>query len=253
MTSPFGRSFVKIQDGWLDRPAAIALIQGEIHLWRAHLDVAGQAAEVLASHLSSEETARADRFRAPQDKLRFAVARGILRELLSIYLQQRPADVVIAESRTKKPSIHLSPSGRSVCFNVSHSGGLAAYAFAQNLELGIDIEYLRENVEFAEIAQRYFSDRENSEIFAAPLEDRSRLFFQCWTLKEAYLKALGEGLPLLDKLHADLSSAELDSLDPRVWSQYTFMPSPIHAGALVAEGTGHRVRLWDWNATEVGC
>jgi len=253
MISPFGPSLVKRHDGWAEPPAAIALTQREIHLWRAHLYVTQQAAEGLASHLSSEETARADRFRAPQDKLRFAAARGILRELLSIYLLQRPADVVIAESRTGKPFVHEAPSGRSVCFNVSHSGGLAAYAFAQNLELGIDIEYLRENVEFAEIAQRYFSNHESSEIFAAPLEDRPKLFFECWTLKEAYLKALGEGLPLLDKLRADPGSAESDSPDPRVWSQYTFIPSSVHAGALVAEGTGHRLRLWAWNTGDVGC
>lgn len=251
MIRPVGRNLVNNLDGWAAPPATIALSQGEIHVWRAYLDVAPQAVDALASHLSAEETARADRFRTLEDRLRFAVCHGILRELLSKYLHQLPADVVIATSSTKKPFVHKAPLGEAVCFNLSHSGGMAAFAFAQGMELGIDIEYFREKVEFADIAEHYFSAHEKMEILAARPEERPKRFFETWTVKEAYLKAVGEGLPLLDKLHAPSTSENSDIPDNRVWSQYSFVPSSVHAGALVAEGNGHRLRFLAWNAAKV--
>lgn len=235
------------QDDWTTPPAGIALAPQEIHLWRANLNVEPEAAAALTNNLSLEETVRAGRFRAKEDGLHFAVCRGILRQLLSAYLQQPAADVVIAASKTKKPFVRIDPPEPSVCFNLSHSRGLAVFAFAQSLELGIDIEYFREIVQFEDIAERYFSDRERAEILSANPADRPNRFFQCWTLKEAYLKAIGEGLPLLDSLEAPSSSASSGAQDSRVWSQYAFVPSSAYAGALVAEGTGHHLRVWAWN------
>lgn len=245
MMWPSGPNVVNNHDDWVAPPKAIALSRNEIHIWRAQLDLGSLATAALTSHLSAEETARAARFRMPEDRRRFAVCRGILRELLGVYLRCPPADVVISSSKNKKPCVNGDPSSGSVCFNLSHSGELAAYAFAQGRELGIDIELFRENIDFADIAERYFADREKMQIRTAPPDLRQQRFFECWTRQEAYLKALGEGLPLLDQLRGAHSAAAKPE-DPREWSHYTFTPSPVHAGALVAEGRDHQLRFWTW-------
>jgi len=135
---------------------------------------------------------------------------------------------------------------------VSHSQGWALLAFSLGRNLGVDVEFIRADVVTDEIAERYFSTQEIAELKALPQRMRAEGFFRCWTRKEAYIKARGEGLQIpLDSFHVSLTPGEperLDSLDSSRWSLRQVNPDPRYAGALVAEGNDWELRCWDWKS-----
>jgi 4'-phosphopantetheinyl transferase len=183
----------------------------------ASLDV---AAEPLAALLSADEMQRAGRFAFERDRRRFIVARGRLRQLLGERLGIRPEKVNFTYSPAGKPS--LAPGyARDLRFNVSHCGGVAAYAFAEAREIGVDVEREREIEDAEAIAERCFSPAERDAC-------RARGFLYCWTRKEAFVKALGSGL-----------SSPLPALDvsaaPPGWSVRSFVPGPGLVGAVAVQ------------------
>jgi 4'-phosphopantetheinyl transferase len=133
-------------------------------------------------------------------------------------------------------------------FNLSNSQGVALYAFALGREVGIDIEKIRPEVAFEGIEDRYFSSRERQELRDLPEKLRPEGFFLCWTRKEAYVKARGDGLYLpLDSFDVSLTPgkpAVLNSQDRDRWSIYPLQPLANFVGALVVEGSKIPVRLW---------
>jgi 4'-phosphopantetheinyl transferase len=139
-----------------------------------------------------------------------------------------------------------------VHFNLSHSHGLAVYAFARNRELGIDLELIRQEFAGESIAERNFSARELDEWHRLPPELRAEAFFLCWTRKEAYVKARGEGLQIpLASFSVTLTPGqpeELHSLDGGRWLLHSFQPAPGYAAAVVGEGKDWRLLQWDWRA-----
>jgi 4'-phosphopantetheinyl transferase len=172
---------------------AAALSDDEVHVWHARLDdLTGRLSE-LEVLLDAEERARAARYRMARDRLHFTLARGILRALLAAYCQVPPAVIAIACSAAGKPAL-AGPAGEQLRFNLSHSHGLAAYAFTRGRRVGIDVEYVREMIEAEGIVERYFAPDEIAAYQALPAEARLRGFFNGWVRKEAFVKALGEGL-----------------------------------------------------------
>lgn len=165
-----------------------------VHLWTAHLD--GQEEGVCNRWqrlLDEVEAARASRFYFERDRRRFTVARGILRALLARYLDAPPGALAFGYTEQGKPFL-TSPQSK-LHFNVSHSGGQALFAFAQNHEVGVDIEAgERLGDDWPGIARRYFSEREQSELFELPEPQRRAAFLTGWARKEAYLKATGLGI-----------------------------------------------------------
>jgi len=142
--------------------------------------------------------------------------------------------------------------GIQVQFNVSHSRGLALLAFALGRNLGIDVEFIRPEFPADEIAQRYFSPKEVMELRTLPPSLHAEGFYLCWTRKEAYIKATGEGLHVpLESFNVSLTPGRperLESTDSSRWSMRSLYPDPLYAGALVAEGQHLRLRQWDWEA-----
>jgi 4'-phosphopantetheinyl transferase len=227
------------------------LLETEVHVWRASLGLPSYSVERLSTYLSPEESGRAARFVRASDRERFMVARGILRELLGGYLHRPPASLLIETAARGKPSLCIDGARSPLHFNLSHSHGLALYAFALGRELGIDVERIRPEVAQEGIEERYFSAQELRELRALPKEKRSDAFFLCWTRKEAYIKARGEGLYIpLDSFDVSLTPGEparLNSQDKERWAIYSIPPQAAFAGALVVEGETSNLRFWEWH------
>lgn len=141
--------------------------------------------------LSAEESERATRFRFEEDRQQYVETRGSLRRLLGAYLGIPAAEVAFSCSEHGKPS--LTPN-QNLEFNVSHTKGMAVLGFCRGCRIGIDVEHIRTDFQTSEIAERFFSETERAALRAIPLEQRHKAFFRIWTRKEAYIKALGEGL-----------------------------------------------------------
>ncbi len=228
------------------RPAKeLSLPQDELHIWLAPLDVQPQQRAKLRSHLNEDEVSRAERFVFPRDRDHFIVARGRLRELLGKYQHCPPNAVQFKTGRYGKLS--LLDNREQLRFNLSHSHGLALYAFCVGHELGIDTEKIQPEFAGEAISRRYFSATEQRELAEMPRELRDTAFFLCWTRKEAYIKARGDGLQIpLDSFDVSLRPGEpetLRSADSSRWRMQSFAPTPEFVAAIVMEGEIHSVRF----------
>jgi 4'-phosphopantetheinyl transferase len=215
-------------------------IGDEIHVWHAALDRDEKILGHLESTLSLEEKARADRFHFVNDRNRFVVARGLLRELLGGYLHQAPAGLEFSYGQHGKPSLSGGNASSGLGFNLSHSSGLVVYAIARERNLGIDVEHVRPESAGEDIAQRYFSAREVSDLRTLPPEARVEGFFHCWTRKEAYLKATGMGLQIpLDSFSVSLLPEKpaqfLGGVESR-WHMAAYHPAEGYVAAVVYDG-----------------
>lgn len=225
-----------------DQPLhSLTLGADEVHLWHTKLD--DQLADSLKLILSEDEIFRANRFHFARDRNHFIVARGLLRKLVAAYLGTESADLQFSYGDKGKPS--LPDSGSSINFNLAHSHCMAIYAFSQGRELGVDIEFVKEELEAEKIAERFFSRREIDALRTVPIELRKQAFFNCWTRKEAYIKARGEGLSMpLDEFDVSLAPGEPAALlnnyrEVGEVSRWTMQSVPVAQGyvaALVVEG-----------------
>jgi 4'-phosphopantetheinyl transferase len=221
----------------------VGLDPDEVHVWRASLDVAPERLQTLSRTLSADERERAERFHFLRDRNRFVAARGLLRILLGRYLQMPPDQLRFGYNSYGKP--FLANEDTFVRFNLSHSGVLALYAVTRGHEIGVDVEYVSEDVDTAGLGERFFSTREVAALNSLPAYQKQRAFFACWTRKEAYIKARGEGLSAaLDSFSVSLKPAEPPALlnvenDPQEISRWCFQeihPDPRYAAAVAVEG-----------------
>jgi len=215
-------------------------IGNEIHVWHAALDREEKNLGQLESTLSREEKARADRFHFVNDRNRFVVARGLLRELLGGYLQKAPACLEFSYGQHGKPSLSGENASSGICFNLSHSSGLVVYAIARERNLGIDVEHVHVDSAGEDIAKRYFSALEVNDMRSLPPEARVEGFFHCWTRKEAYLKATGMGLQIpLDSFSVSLLPGQpaqlLGGVEP-CWHMAAYHPADGYVAAAVYDG-----------------
>jgi 4'-phosphopantetheinyl transferase len=220
----------------------LALDVAEVHLWQASLD--GRPADIFESFLSPDELERANRFHFLQDRTHFVVARGLLRNLLAAYLGVNCAELRFSYGAKGKPFL-LTEGQTPVNFNLSHSHGRAAFAFSRGLELGVDLEYVKDDFDVELIANRFFSRAEVLALRTVTAELRKQAFFTCWTRKEAYIKARGEGLSMpLDKFDVSLKPDEPAALlnnyreerEVERWSMKAIPAREGYVGALVVEG-----------------
>jgi 4'-phosphopantetheinyl transferase len=165
------------------------LAPDEIHVWRVPLNQSSTRIPELRAILSEEERARADRFHFEKDRHQFIESRATLRLLLSQYLNVPPAGMTYSLTAHGKP--HLSDS--DLRFNLSRRDGLALIAFAQGREIGIDVELVRQDLDLFEIAEVSFSESELTAWKGLPQAEQAAGFYNCWTRKEAFIKAIGEG------------------------------------------------------------
>jgi len=241
-------------NSWTLGPEELELGEGEVQVWRVFLDCQEVVLCRLEATLAPDEKARASRFLFQRDRNGFITSRGVLRELLGRYLKCTPAQVKFDYGPRGKPSLLPGFVEPPVQFSVSHSHGLALLAFAVGLDLGVDVELVRPDFASDDIAERYFSPQEVSELRALPPPLRAEGFFLCWTRKEAYVKARGEGLQIpLESFYVSLTPGQperLQSADSSRWSLVSLRPDREYVGALVGEGRGWRLRCWDWRTRD---
>jgi 4'-phosphopantetheinyl transferase len=240
------------QPDWANPPPELLLEERSVDVWRASVDCSTLVLRGLESSLAGDEKSRAARFFFHRDREHFIAARGILRAILGAYLRCLPAEVDFAYGPHGKPALSSAGSGPSIRFNLSHSHGVAVYAFAQQRDIGVDVEKIRPEVAGEEIAGRFFSVREQAELGALPADQRAEGFFLCWTRKEAYVKARGSGIGIpLDSFDVSLTPGmpeRLRSGDSSRWDLRCVQPADGYTGAVVAEGKGWGLRQWNWNA-----
>lgn len=209
------------------------------------------------SSLAHDERARAERFIFESDRNHFIAARGFLRSLLGSYLRRPPKTIDFTYGPHGKPFVAASGSRPHISFNLSHSHGVALIAIACKRQVGVDIELIRPEFAGDEIAKRYFSPKEIDGLSKLPVELRAEGFFLCWTRKEAYAKARGDGLHVpLDSFNVSVSPdapATLSSADESRWRMESFVPSlvsePSYIASVVGEGKDWRLRYFAWKPT----
>jgi 4'-phosphopantetheinyl transferase len=211
---------------------------GQIHTWFVSLDRSACGDWDWHALLSPEERQRAARFRFDQDRDRFLAAHGILRRVLDSYLPQ-PAELVYGANG--KPAL----AGGGLHFNLSHADDRALIAVSATVELGVDLERVRLESDASRIAELCFSPSERRALSLLPPSLQAEGFFKCWTRKEAFVKALGDGLfyPLTDfSVSLDESPDEParileiggDEQAAAQWSVHPLAPEPGYVGAIVA-------------------
>ena len=233
------------------------LPENQVDIWRIDLSAHADEVDGYRRLLSSDEIERADRFHFERHRRRFTLARAALREILGRYANIAPGELVFSYGEKGKPSLASGQIEQALQFNLSHSDEVALLAVAQTLIVGVDIELV--NPEFAteEIAERFFSAAEVDCLQRLPSGQRADAFFSCWTRKEAYIKALGEGLSVpLDSFEvafgpvvpAALLQVRVDPHEVTRWSMYDIEVGPRFKAALVVEGKAHQLRRFLWRS-----
>jgi 4'-phosphopantetheinyl transferase len=230
---------------------ALRLHEHEVQLWLRSLDqLMGRRDELLRT-LDGNELARANRYHFPQDRERFIVGRGLLRLLVGRYLGLEPAAVAFCYNAYGKPALAAELGQTGLQFNLSHAGDKLIFAFTRQRAVGVDIERVRANLNYEEIAMRFFSPAEQVALATLPTALRLEAFFDGWTRKEAYLKAQGQGLALpLDSFDVTITPGEParllatrpDAAEAGRWSMRALAVNNEYSAALVAAGQ-------DWTVT----
>ena len=240
---------------WLPAPADTpALAEGCVHIWRLPLAPPPARLAALARLLHDDERERAARFVFERDRTAYTATRGALRTLAGAYLGRRPEELELGYGARGKPYLTAPPPGAEpLCFNVSHSGELALLAFVRGREVGVDIERRREMRDLLSLAHTSFSPHEYEALCRLPPRDHTAAFFACWSRKEAFIKATGEGVSQLADFDVTVHPDEPARLlrvpgpppgHPR-WSIRDLPAVPGYAAALVVAGDGVRIECWD--------
>jgi 4'-phosphopantetheinyl transferase len=229
------------------------LSANHIHVWQLDLEVGADRLAQLRATLASDEMERADRFYFERDRVRFAAGRGLLREILGHYLATPPARLAFAYNEYGKPSLSGDHTD-ALSFNLSHSGAMGLLAVRLCGELGVDLEEYRPGKSDGNVAEQYFSPREVACLRAVPEALRTRAFLNCWTRKEAYIKARGMGLSIpLDSFDVTLTPGEpaallrtAEPVDREKWQLCELSLEEGFIGALVASGRDWSFELHRW-------
>jgi len=229
----------------------------EAHVWTALISTCRPQLPFFERLLSEEERMKAARFVRPEDRARSIVAHGLLRQLLGDYLSVEPTGLNFRQNELGKPALVPCPGQPALSFNLSHSGEVILFAMTAGRRIGVDIEEIRKNFDFMEVAKGQFSEREFTALQGMSGAEQTDAFFRCWTRKEAYLKARGEGLGYpLKNFSVSISptappAVEWAADDPAAaerWAVRDLAEIPGYAGAVVCEGRATRFVSRRWLA-----
>jgi 4'-phosphopantetheinyl transferase len=249
-----GRGEAAGRAGPVDAVGRLALADGEIHAWIVSLALDPPAVAALRRALCSDELRRAEQFHFEADRRRFIAARGMLRTLLGAYLGAAPESLLFDYNPFGKPSLCMRPGRDRLDFNLSHSRDVAVIGITRDRAIGADVERMREDLPYGDIARRCFSSSERAAFEALPRWARREAFFRCWTRKEAYVKARGGGLTIpFETFDVSLAAGPrtglLGSRDcaggGTAWTFWEVMSGPEYLAAVAVEGDGLRLsRRW---------
>lgn len=223
-----------------------------VDLWRVRVDRQAHAHARHWAQLDAGERRRASGYRHEADRLRYVISRGTLRALLGRLLQIEPASVAFGSGEFGKPFV---AAHHGLHFNTSHSGDWVLHAFSSDVPLGVDVQALPPEPLDLEDFRRVLAAPELDRLRSLPMAQRRAVFVDLWVCKEAYVKAIGQGLnrTLRDICIAPLERggyALLDDCDPGAgrgaWTLAMIDLGPAHAGCLVHPGPPRRLRIHDY-------
>ncbi len=229
---------------------------GTVHVWQFDIALPKDQADPYRQILSPDENQRADRFYFDRDRVRFIAARAAMRSILGAYLDVAAHKIIFSYAANGKPELAGGLNESGLKFNLSHSRDRALLGLISNSCIGVDIEFINHEFASDEIAQRFFAPGEVSRLRAIPERERAAAFFSCWTRKEAYIKAVGEGLSLpLDSFEVafgpgvepSLLRVETSPEEAARWSMYNIRAAEGYAAAILVEGKDHKIEYREWN------
>jgi 4'-phosphopantetheinyl transferase len=240
---------------WRYPQEPLAWSNGELHVWRASLAIDDDLLEFLHQILSNDERERAAKFHFERDRRRFVAAHGTLRRILARYVVLEPPRLQFTCNAFGKPELIPTAGIGPLMFNLSHSHEIAVCAVTTGCEVGIDVEYAHSLVGDLRIARQFFSPFEVAQLMRLAGHEQRRAFLTCWTRKEAYIKARGQGLSIpLDQFDVSLIPGEPAALIATRdesdlvadWNLCDLDLGPDYVGALAYAGPARAVNYWDW-------
>lgn len=224
--------------------AITPLEANHIHIWSTNLAISKEQEKAYLSLLSPDEVARAERLHFVDHRRRFTAARAILREILGVYLQLPPQDIVFAYGDHHKPFLKNAEQ-YPLQFNVAHSDEMAIYALTLQHDIGVDIEKIKTDYN-AGVATRYFSQTENAALATLSGDAKKAAFYCLWSRKEALVKGVGKGLSLsLSSFSVSLEDAvETIELDQEKWQLAPLHLADDYASAVASNQIIKAIHYW---------
>jgi len=246
------------RDSPKNAPASCAIAEGDIHVWRLNLIPEGHAGHALEGFLSEDERCRAARFHSATDRRRFLMRRGACRQILARYLEVHPHALHLAPGPHGKPEIQDQSAAGPLHFNWSQSADRGLLVVAPGCRVGVDMEHHRPLPEAMPLARAFFSPAEVAALERLPEAVQQAAFFDCWTRKEAFVKALGAGLSFpLNRFTVSVGPEEPARLvevdgnpaEADRWSMMSLDLGGDWSASLVSEGPWAQVFFYDWQAS----
>ena len=242
--------------GWVKSFSMPVLEPDEIQVWRILLNAQVAAELRLKEALSAAEHLRARRFHFAPDRRRFIIRRAVLRQLLATILEVKPQAIRLEFGAHGKPSVAGQVGADGLRFSCSHSADWALIALTRGNELGVDLEQHRPMADTEDLTRNFFSLVEINELAGLPPELRLAGFFDCWTRKEAFIKAIGLGLSyplngfsvsLSPNQPATLLEVADDTEALKKWGLISLNVAPNYSAALVFEKRQTFLKYFTWN------
>lgn len=225
-------------------------------VWRVELDSLTNRYAAFLALLDEDEQKRGARFHFDRDRESYTITRGALRLILGKYLSADPKSIQFDYTQFGKPFLkknHRKGSGK-IHFNVSHSDRFALVAITEASEIGVDIEFCKEEIEHIDLAKRFFTSQEYTTLKNLPPTERLDAFYRCWTRKEAYIKAVGKGLSIpLNSFDVSLRVSEAPKMlrieggNPENWRIFDIPTEKNYKGALVTDAAIEGFDICDFN------
>ncbi len=228
----------QLSDTFLQR-LDLPLAAGNADVWCLGNHVDEAEARRLTQVLSTDEQQRADRFLLSAARDRFVVTRAALRWLLSSYLKEDPRTLRFRYEEHGKPMLEERHTEHGWHFSVSHAHTLSLIAVARGGAVGVDIERIRDNVAYLELAQRFFPADDAARLRQLPEAEQRRAFFVYWSRREALAKASGKGLAQA----ARTGGAEVAG-DTLVWRVADLSPPAEYTAAVAVFAEAQRVACY---------
>ena len=231
------------------------LNEGQIDVWTIPVLSKVYTKDYISSLLSDAEQERYQRFHFDKDKNLFLSTHIAVRRIIANYIKQAPAAIEFGYHSKNKPFLKEDPSFE---FNLSHSHKLAILGITKTAQLGVDIEYIHREVEYMELAERFFSKQEAMKLKSLEQDDLSKAFFNCWTRKEAFIKATGDGLSFpLDLFEVSLLPWEepallatpFDPAEKAHWDLAAFSPREDYLAAIAMRGKMKQINYFTYEET----
>jgi len=236
---------------WLSPAETIELNDDEVHVWLVNAGAKDIPQDLLAVSLSEDEQERAARFKFAKDRRLHVTAHAALRSLLTAYLKVAADEIRFVSGTHGKPALAQPLAASGLEFNLSHSHEVALVAVARQRAVGVDVEFVKREFSFDELARRFFTTQEVAALFELPQPLQREAFFKCWTSKEAFLKAKGTGLSgKLDEVAITLAADQQVRINASVpdWSLTELTLCVGYHGALVVQGDPRPIRCYQWES-----